>query len=347
MDNTFMNAVYYMVPVLTVAALGQTWTPQTWVPQPSGTIASLRGVSAVSGQVAWASGTGGTWLRTSDGGKVWKSGVVAGAAALDFRGVWAESESTAWLMSIGPGDNSRVYKTTDAGATWSLLFTNPDAKGFCDAIAFWDARHGILAGDAVDGRMTVFTTSDAGAHWDRQQLPPVAGEEGAFAASNSSLHLAGKAGVWLGTGGKGAARVLHSIDGGRTWTAATTPIRNDGPAAGIFSVAFRDPQHGMAVGGDYGNDKDTQGNIAVTSDGGRTWSEPPSRPAGFRSAAVYLSKRRLWIVTGTSGSDFSTDDGKTWKQFDQGSYNSIAVAGGGESVWAVGAGGRIARLAIP
>ena len=37
------------------------------------------------------------------------------------------------------------------GATWKLLFTNPDAKGFFDAIAFWDSRQGIVAGDAVDG----------------------------------------------------------------------------------------------------------------------------------------------------------------------------------------------------
>jgi photosystem II stability/assembly factor-like uncharacterized protein len=340
-----MKAVYYTLLGLTATAFGQSWLPQV-----SDVTAGLRGVSAVSEQIVWASGTDGTWLRTTDGGKIWKSGVVPGALALDFRGLWALSGATAWLMSSGEGEKSRIYKTTDAGATWNLQFTNPDPKGFWDAIAFWDVRHGIVAGDPVDGRMTVFTTSDGGQHWSRQQLPPITGEEGAFAASNSSLRLAGKAEAWLGTGGKGAARVLHTKDGGKTWTAVATPLRNDGTAAGIFSLAFRDTKHGIAVGGDYGKDKETQHNIAATSDGGLTWTAlgtgAATGPAGFRSAAAYVPKLRLWVVTGTSGSDVSTDDGRTWKLFEEGSYNALAVAGG-RSVWAVGAKGRIARLAIP
>ena len=335
-----MKAVYYTLLAVTATAFGQ-----NWVPQVSGVDAGLRGVSAVSDQIVWASGTGGTWLRTTDGGKVWKSGMVRGELGLDFRGVCAISETTAWLMSSGEGEKSRIYKTTDAGTTWNLQFTNPDPKGFWDAIAFRDGRHGMVAGDAVEGRMTVFTTSDAGAHWDRQQLPLVAGEEGAFAASNSSLRLAGKSEAWLGTGGKGAARVLHSKDGGKSWTASNTPLRNDGAAAGIFSLAFRDAKHGIAVGGDYSKDKETRQNFAVTADGGLTWTAPQSGPSGFRSAVAYLPKLRLWIVTGTSGSDVSADDGRTWKRFDEGTYNALAVAGG--SVWAVGAKGRIARLAIP
>ena len=311
---------------------------QSWVPQTSGTNASFRGIHALSAQTVWVSGTGGTYLITTDGGATWRAGKVAGAERLDFRAVWAFDERTAYLLSIGTGEQSRIYKTTDGGANWKLLFTNPDAKGFFDGIAFWDSAHGIVAGDTVDGRTTIFTTADAGETWQRQNSPEaVGGAEGAFAASNTSIALYGAHDVWVGTT---AARVLHSSDNGRTWTAVTTPARHDSQNAGIFSVAFRDSLHGIAVGGDYSKDKEARDNIAVTSDGGKTWTAPAGGPAGFRSAVAWVPDRKIWVVTGTSGSDVSTDDGASWKQFDATSYNGLAfVSGAG---WAVGGRGRIA-----
>jgi hypothetical protein len=58
----------------------------------------------------------------------------------------------------------------------------------------------------------------------------------------------------------------------------------------------------------------------------------------------YLADLKIWIVTGTSGSDISMDDGKTWKQFDAASYNAISFAG--KAVWAAGPKGAIARLLL-
>ena len=75
----------------------------------SHTTESLRGVSAVSRQVAWASGTHGTYLRTLDGGRTWTPAQVPDAGALDFRAVVAFSADEAFLMSAGPGDQSRIY----------------------------------------------------------------------------------------------------------------------------------------------------------------------------------------------------------------------------------------------
>jgi photosystem II stability/assembly factor-like uncharacterized protein len=314
---------------------------QSWIPQTSGATVSLRGVSAVNSRVVWASGAAGTYLITRDGGATWRAAQVPGAEKLDFRAVWAFDERTALLLSIGTGDQSRIYKTTDSGAHWTLLFTNPDAKGFFDGIAFWDRHHGILAGDPVDGHTVVFTTGDGGERWQRQQTAPAAGSEGAFAASNTSLALSGKHEVWLGTT---AARVLHSKDNGRTWNAFPTPIRNDGAGAGVFSVAFSDPMHGIAVGGDYTKAGDPQKNIAITADGGRSWSAPTGQPpAGFRSAVAYVPDKKIWIATGTSGSDISLDNGATWKQFDGVGYNAIGFASSAAG-WAVGPRGRIAAF---
>ena len=122
---------------------------QAWVPQVSGTTASLRGVSAVSALVVWASGSGGTFLKTTDGGVTWRSGMVGGAEQLDFRDIHALHDRKVFMLSSGPGDKSRIYKTMDGGSNWNLLFTNPDASGFFDAISFWDARRGIVLGDPV------------------------------------------------------------------------------------------------------------------------------------------------------------------------------------------------------
>jgi photosystem II stability/assembly factor-like uncharacterized protein len=99
-------------------ALGFTATllAQTWAPQTSNTRASLRGVSAVDSRTVWASGSGGTYLATTDGGVTWRAGKVPDAETLDFRGIRAMDARTVYLLSSGPGDKSRIYKTRDSGA---------------------------------------------------------------------------------------------------------------------------------------------------------------------------------------------------------------------------------------
>ena len=320
---------------------------QTWVPGISNTSASLRGVSAVDARTVWASGSGGTWLVTKDGGVTWRAAKVAGAEALDFRGIHAIDAHTVYLMSAGPGDKSRIYKTSDAGEHWTLQLTNQDPKGFFDAIAFWDVQHGIVVGDPLEGRAEVLTTDDGGASWQRRNPPGALPGEGSFAASNSCLTLFGERDVWFATGGPGAARVFHSNDRGHTWTVSTTPMRNDGASAGIFSLAFANARQGIAVGGDYSKDKEDRQNIALTNDGGGTWTAPQgASPKGFRSAVAWLPRSKIWIVTGTSGSDVSSDGGKTWKLFDDGAYNAMSFVPTGEG-WAVGPQGRVARFQPP
>ena len=317
---------------------------QTWISQSSGTTASLRGVSAVSPTVVWASGAGGACLRTLDGGANWHAAAVPGGGDLDFRSVRALDSHTAWLMSSGPGEKSRIYKTADGGAHWSLDYTNPDAGGFFDALAFWDARRGVVLGDPVDGQFVILTTGDGGRAWRRRKLPPALSNEGAFAASNSCLLVRGKREVWFCTGGPSGARVFHSNDGGQDWDVAGTPLRHDGASAGIFSLAFADPLDGVAVGGDYGKPGDAAGNVALTSDGGRTWAAPGGAPPnGYRSAVAFLAGRKVWIAVGTSGSDISSDGGRSWTRFDSGAYNAIGTAGS-DAAWVVGPGGRIGKL---
>ena len=303
----------------------------------------------MSVNVVWVSGSSGTCLRTEDGGATWHALTVPGAERLDFRAVVAFDADTAYLMSAGPGAQSQVYRTSDGGKHWEHVLSNPDPDGFFDALAFWDRKRGMVLGDPVAGRFVILTTENGGRTWQRQNPPPALKGEGAFAASNSSLVLrreGDRLEAWFGTGGPDAARVFHSADAGRTWSVATTPVRNDGASAGIFSIAFADAQNGVAVGGDYSKPDENQHNVAVTSDGGRTWPEPAgARPRGFRSAVAFLPDRRIWIVTGTSGSDVSSDGGQTWTAFDSGAFNTIGCISG-SATWAVGPKGRIGRLMI-
>lgn len=317
-------------------------THAQWQQQTIRSDADLRGLCAVSAEVAWVSGTKGTYGRTTDGGKTWSAGTVPGAAKLDFRDVEAFDENRAYLLSAGPGENSRIYKTTDGGKTWVLQFKNPDRDGFFNALAFWDDRHGITLGDPVKGQFQLLATED-GTHWSRLSginLPPALPNEGAFAASGTCLIAHGKKDVWFCTGGAKSARLFHSTDRGQNWTVSETPIRAGTASAGIFSIAFRDRDHGILVGGDYRKPNDTGATAALTRDGGKTWTLL-DKPFSYRSGVAWAKDR--WVAVGTSGSDYSPDNGATWKALDRENYNSVAFTATGEG-WAVGPKGRIAKF---
>ena len=325
-------------------ALAPVWTDQT-----SGVTARLRGVSAVSDRVAWASGSGGAVLRTTNGGAAWETMTIPGAEKLDFRDIDAVSDRIAYVLSIGSGDSSRIYKTIDGGRTWAQQFANTDPKAFFDAMAFWDADRGIAFSDSVDGRLMILRTENGGRDWARVPaagLPPALDNEGAFAASGTNVAVYGRDHVWIGTGAAAVARVLRSSDGGRTWAAAPTPLAA-GPSSGIFSIAFRDAEHGIVVGGDYRKESDAVDNAAITSDGGRTWTMVKGL-SGFRSVVAYQpgASTPTLIAVGPQGADRSIDDGRTWTPLAGATgLHTFAFAKQGSAGWGAGENGRIMRLA--
>jgi photosystem II stability/assembly factor-like uncharacterized protein len=316
-----------------------------WTIQTSTVTARLRGVSAASPNVVWASGAAGTVIRTVDGGKTWRRLIVPDAEKLDFRDIDAVDERTAYVLSIGSGDASRIYKSSDAGETWTLQFRNDDPKAFFDAMAFRDGRRGFAFSDSVDGKFVILRTDDGGATWARvppESLPPALPGEGAYAASGSNVAIRGDR-VWIGTT---ASRVLRTVNGGRTWSVSQTPLAT-GPSAGIFSVAFRDALNGVVVGGDYRKEGEAVENVAVTEDGGRTWTTVNGL-TGFRSAVAYVpGPNSTVIAVGPSGSDASTDGGKTWKALSGPGFHAIGFAPKSRTAWAAGEKGAIARISFP
>lgn len=321
-----------------------------WVIQASPTTERLRGVSASGDTVAWASGNRGTVVRTVDGGATWSRLAVPDADALDFRDIEAFGAGTAYVLAIGPGDKSRIYKTEDGGKTWALLFTNLDSRAFYDAIAFWDAKTGIAVGDPVEGRFTIIRTADGGRTWTRvpaPNIPEALPGDGAFAASGTCLVVQGSRHAWFGTGGGARARVFRSTDQGLTWAVADTPIMAGNASSGVFSLAFSDPEHGIAVGGDYRLERESGDNLALTNDGGRTWAfAGATRLRSFRSAVAYVpgSKGQRLIVVGPGGTDVSEDGGRSWTPFGDEGFHALGLSPSGGAAWAVGEGGRLARL---
>jgi photosystem II stability/assembly factor-like uncharacterized protein len=313
-----------------------------WQQQTINSKANLRGLSAVSANVAWVSGTQGTYARTTDGGHHWTVGTVPEAANLDFRDIKAFGENTAYLLSAGPGEASRIYKTIDGGKTWALEFKNADPRAFFDALAFWDPMNGIALGDPVNGRFQLLATDNGGRNWTllSPACPPALPGEGAFAASGTCLATYGSRDVWFGTGGAKRTRIFHSKNRGRDWTIVPTPVAAGAESAGIFSVAFRDPMHGMVVGGDYKKPHETGATAAFTADGGQTWTLL-DRLLPYRSAVAWANDR--WIVVGTSGSNCSRDNGASWIALDHNNYNSVAFTATGVG-WAAGPAGRLARF---
>ncbi|MFD2571616.1 WD40/YVTN/BNR-like repeat-containing protein [Spirosoma soli] len=316
-----------------------------WQPQSVNTEASFRAVSVVSAEVVWIGGTQGTFVRTADGGKTWQTGTVPDAQTCDFRDVHAIDAQTAYLMSAGPAEKgqARIYKTTNGGQTWSLLYQTQQPGVFFDGMDFWDKQHGIVFSDPVNNKWFILTTEDGGQTWQpvpEASLPVMNPNEAAFAASGTSLVVEGKRNVWIASGGATASRVFRSTDRGKSWSVATTPLPA-GEATGLFGMQFFREKVGVVVGGNYKQEQQPGPNAAITRDGGQTWQLlAPTDPPGLKEAVALLPGDRL-LTVGPSGTSISADQGQTWQKLDTDGFHSVACAKG--TCYAVGAKGKVSK----
>ncbi len=324
--------LFLTLPLVWAAPVSAQWRTVS-----SGTTASLRGLSVVDAQTAWASGSRGTVVRTTDGGNSWQLVAPADAGALDFRSIHARNTRVAHAAATA----GRIYRTTDGGATWSLRYQAADTSVFLDAIDFWDDQHGVALGDPMGGRFLLLVTRDGGDTWAEapaESRPVTVEGEAAFAASGSSLIVDGMRGAWIGSGGK-AAHLFRTSDRGATWSITDAPIRQGGAAEGIFSVALAGKSV-MVVGGEYTQNDSTRANAAIYAPGRKSWTTPSISPRGYRSGVAAARGGKMLIAVGPGGSDVSDDGGLTWRAFDATGFHAIRASANGV-FFATGSDGRI------
>jgi photosystem II stability/assembly factor-like uncharacterized protein len=336
-------------------------------PQNSGTTQLLIAVSPVNPRVVWAAGTGGTYAVTTDGGDTWKSAVVPGAEALQFRDVQGVSDQVAYLMSIGSNPTDfRIYKTEDGGATWTIEFTNQLQNAFYDCFAFWTPSRGIAHSDSVNGVFPDIRTTD-GTTWQSisANMPPALTGEASFAASGTCITTQGGRNAWIATGGATIARILATRNGGDTWNAYGTPLVSS-PSAGAITVAFRDPFNGIVGGGDLASNNSAD--TATSHDGGKTWqltNKPPVKGAIFCLSYVHGIGHRdvkqgddhgghAVVITAETEPNFTSgpaawtpDEGRTWFKLPKEVSGFWAVAfASPKAGWFVGNGGKILKISF-
>src|SRR5690606_30584226 len=291
------------------------------VAQHSGVDVRLRGISAVDGDTAWASGRDGTVLRTRDGGRRWERIVVPGAESLDFRDVEAFDGMTAVLLAIGPGEASRVYRTGDGGETWQLALQNHDPRGFFDCMAF-DGQRGWLLGDPVDGRFQLFASDDGGRSWTQADGPAAVEGEAAFAASGTCIARSGTA-LAVATGGAQSRIHIRNDSDGR-WISVHNGLDAGAESKGGFSVA---PLAGdfIVVGGDFLAEDVPAESLGfeysqATGVSGSPWAPTP----GYRSGVACTDEATMCIAVGPTGVD--AWGGTGWVSVTTTGYDAIDLA---------------------
>lgn len=306
--------------------------------------ASLRGLIVVNENVVWASGSDGTVLLSTDGGKVWKDVSVPGAAANDFRSIHAWDESHAIVFGIAGPDFG--FFTDDGGKTWNVTYSDTTKGLFFNSLKFADDLNGLAVSDPVDGKFFVLRTEDGGRNWERvTALPAVEDGEANFAASNTCIEYLPSGSAWIASGGM-AARVFYSGDFGKTWGVVKTPMIRGSASSGIFSVAFQNEKEGVIVGGIYDQPEVNTNIAAYTIDGGKTWLPAENMPREYRSCvqSVDFDGEPVFFAIGKTGCDISGDGGRNWNFVSADGFYTFRAVPGESSGFAAGTEGRIAKV---
>ncbi|MDF1672907.1 MAG: hypothetical protein P1U41_05355 [Vicingaceae bacterium] len=292
---------------------------------PLGEPSLMRGLFMVDDDVAWASGTKGI-IRYSGNGKDWVAYKDTLFKDLDFRDIHAFSEKEAIIMSSGNG--CKIYKTKDQCESWQIVYENTAEGIFFDGMDFWDDKNGIAFSDPINNQLFIITTQDGGDTWQKlsnSSIPSTLNGEAGFAASGTGITCVGDSTVFIGTGGGAISRIFKSTNRGKTWSVTNTNMRA-GEASGIYSMLFVNNHRGIAIGGNYLDSTNINGNCIVTINGGQTWVASQKPPLGYKSC-VADNGDGILISTGRTGVDVSSDNGYTWKHVSDDAYYSCVIKG--------------------
>ncbi|UBM58331.1 oxidoreductase [Marinilongibacter aquaticus] len=321
--------------------ISPTLLPAQWKIMKLDSDASFRSIDVYKKNNIWAGGSAGTVIHSSDKGKSWTVQTV-GDQTLDFRGIAVLDGKTVVAVSAGLAEEgaAKVFRTTDAGKNWELVFETEERGVFLDGVHFTDKRHGFIIGDPLNGSPYVLETFDAGEHWARMyptRFPKVEEGEASFAASNSNMESVGKK-VWYAF----QSRMLISEDEGESWRLVETRFPS-GPTSGIFGLYFWNKNEGVLLGGDYKDDQAEQMNVGRTTDRGTNWQIASAEPHGLKESACRW--RHYLVAVGPSGTSISYNLGKSWHASnEQKAFHAIDNAG--KWCFAIGSKGTVGKAKV-
>ena len=309
----------------------------------SGNGVSLRGLSVVSDDIVWVSGSKGTVGKSIDGGRNWKWTTVKGFEKTDFRDIEAFDAYTAVIMAVG--EPAYLLRTVDGGESWKVVYENKTKGMFLDAMEFWNEQAGIVIGDPINGQFFIGRTFDNGATW--REIPgsykPLADSgEACFAASGTNIRALDNDEAVFITGGLRSRIFIRDekID---------LPLVQGKETTGANSVAVWDrfKKNGgrqlVVVGGDFAADTASAGNCYYSNDRGKTWHRPKVPPRGYRSCVEFLSSKKL-VTCGLTGVDYSADGGVTWNPVSDEGFHVTRKAKNGKAVFFAGSNGKVGKL---
>jgi photosystem II stability/assembly factor-like uncharacterized protein len=259
--------------------------------------------------VGWATG-GKQLFETADGGRTWTDR----SAPLDVFSFGGFIEATfadrerGLLVATAVEEVSQpiIFQTADGGESWSTatIDAEPDDLPFLTSpsrsVCLTKAGIGILTwrscciGD--EEKTFVAITADFGAHWedvaDRNGLSSDRVVRGVACAGDSDLWLIEGEQVPVGTKPR-EGRLLHSGDGGQTFSALPSPVVGEGEAI-VDAVSFIDASVGWVA-------TTTTSGLAIfrSEDGGETWAlqlSPSDLIAGY-AFEVSFGDTQLGLVS--------------------------------------------------
>jgi photosystem II stability/assembly factor-like uncharacterized protein len=299
-----------------------------WSEQSSGVTSTLYSVSAVDNNTVWICGAGGKILLTTNGGTNW---VVTASpnSSLNLYNIWGINSTRA--LVTGSSSTTYVYRTTDAGATWTEVFTQ--SGGFINAIVnlFTPSVQYAMIGDPVAGRWSLWHSGNGGVSWDSIGLYiPQAGSETGY--NNSAIDIGPNGGdyFWFGTNN---SRVYRGYFGSN-WISQPTPGQSNS-----FAFLFMDTLNGI-IGGSTG--------IINTTNGGTNWSSLINIPGsgsingfakGFAYGEMFCSRGTSIYRTTNSGANWAVVNTQT------GTYTHMikARAATDYNIWAIRDNGGISK----
>lgn len=301
---------------------------------------SIRALEVMPGSVGFA-GSGGLFGTYTPSDRRVRTGRQAFEGTYpDFRAV---AHTSADFFMLSAGDPALLYKTGDNGQM-ELVYHESGPGVFYDALAFWDNQNGVAVGDAKDGCLSILLTRDGGHSWSRipcDRLPPALPGEGAFAASNTNIAIAGTR-CWIATT---RGRIFRSDDLGGHWEVIQTPVAHQRETQGIYSLAFSDAHTGFAIGGDYTRPEEHNGNKARSENGGQSWElVAEGALPGYKSCVQFVpgTGGQGLVAVGFTGIDYSSDGGRNWQTLSDASFYTFRFAN--DTVAYAAGRGRVARL---